>query len=215
MSFRSFAQDSSDISTTDTLVNILFSNGLYESGRIILEKEKAKNRDTYYEKYCCLDAGVISDLKAKANELRKKGRWNEAIEKYEGHIKVYPEDPQSYLQCLDEIAKIWREQKEYDKAINIYYQQRSFIWRLKETMNGVPCSITADMWSRIFLAETYEEKGLYSKAFDEYELLIAAFKAPGIQKKYFSEEVKKGVDEKVKEWSAKIKKLELLKDKAP
>lgn len=104
--FQSLAQNSCDISTTDTLVNLLFSNGLYESARVILEKERAKDKNKYDEKYCCLYSRIISNYKVKANDLKQKGRWKEAIELYERIIKIYPETEQFYLPCLHEIANI-------------------------------------------------------------------------------------------------------------
>lgn len=70
---------------------------------------------------------------------------------------------------------------------------KDFTWKLEGTKQGIPYFISTDIWTQRYLAETYGEKGLYSRAVDEYEFIIASLKAPGIQKRYFPEEVKKRV----------------------
>ena len=200
-------EDSTSLSamTTETLVNDLFSKGLYEKAIKILQKEKEKPGA-----YCCEGALTVTimELNKQIKDLKTKALWSEAIKKYEQVLKAHPDSYQSIGYALTGIAKIWREQEKYDEALNIYNQLLTISRRQKGFYNegGISVARLCEVESRWEIAECQTDKGCYDKAIKEYELMIQLATDPESYSKY-SIELKAETLETVGQWRARIKEL--------
>lgn len=192
--------------SNDSIINELFTKGLYEQAVKILQNQKQMQSKNGSE--------AIKEVNKQVIQLKQNGEWQKAIQEYEQVIKALPNSHDAVAYGLNGIAKIYREKKEYNKALDIYNELLKINYSIDkyDQEKGISLSLLGEVETRWKIAECQTEQENYNEAVKEYKTMIKLVTLPENYDRY-SKDLKVETSETVKKWKEKIKEISKLKQK--